>query len=52
MGFVLAIVALFFELFHWLQTKDDSILFYALVLVTVALLIGPAISFVQTRTAK
>ncbi len=49
MGFVLAILALIFEVFHWLSTRDDSLLFYALVLVTVAILIGPAISFVASR---
>lgn len=49
MGFILAIVALFFEVYHWLSTRDDSLLFYALVLVTVAILIGPAIAYVQSR---
>lgn len=49
MGFVLAIVALIFEIFHWLETRDSNILFYALVLITVAILIGPTISFVQSR---
>ena len=49
MGFIFALVALIFEIFHWLSTRDSDLLFYALVLVTVAILIGPAVAFAQSR---
>jgi hypothetical protein len=52
MGFVLALLAFIFEVFHWLSTRDSDLLFYALVLVTVAILIGPALSFVQGRRSS
>jgi hypothetical protein len=38
-GALLALVALVLEIIHWATTRDASLLFYALVLTTVAVLV-------------
>lgn len=48
-GFLLALFAFIIEVIHWVSTRDSDILFYALVLTTLAILVGPAVSFVQSR---
>lgn len=37
---LLALVALVLEIIHWATTRDSSLSFYALVLVTLAVLVG------------
>lgn len=48
-GLVIAAIALLLEIIHWLNTKDSSLSFYALVLVTLAILIPVAVPYVQGR---
>lgn len=40
LGSLLAVVALVLEIVHWATTRDASLAFYALVLVTLAVLLG------------
>jgi hypothetical protein len=40
MGFLLALVALILEIVYWAQSHDLSLPFVALVLVTLAILVG------------
>jgi hypothetical protein len=37
---LLALVALILEIIHWATTRDASLLFYALVALTLAVLVG------------
>ncbi|MBJ7601426.1 hypothetical protein [Candidatus Nephthysia bennettiae] len=48
-GLVIAAVALVLEIIHWVNTKDSSLSFYALVLVTLAILIPVAVPYAQRR---
>lgn len=40
LGVILAVVALVLEIIHWAVTRDSALSFYALVLVTLAVLVG------------
>lgn len=46
-GSLLALVALVLEVIHWATTKDASLSFYALVLVTLALLAPGAVAYAR-----
>jgi hypothetical protein len=48
-GLVIAVIALVLEIIHWANTKDSSLSFYALVLVTLAILIPGAVPYAQRR---
>lgn len=40
LGLIFAVIALILEIIHWATTKDSSLLFYALVLLTLGMLLG------------
>jgi hypothetical protein len=48
-GLIIAVIALVLEIIHWVNTKDSSLSFYALVLVTLAILVPVAVPYVQQR---
>lgn len=49
MGGVLALIALVLEVIHWATTKDASLSFYALVLITLALVVPVGMTFYNSH---
>jgi hypothetical protein len=49
LGAVFALIALILEIVHWTSTRDASLLFYALVLTTLAILVPFAWGYIPAR---